>query len=324
MTCSVAQLERMMGLEPGGIQANSLVLQSGMGFRTIRLTSRHGKVRSVSAPTVGIGTFLRNLRLGLEKALDFQPHDSVHGCVLGRNTLTNAAPHVGSPAILRVDIRKFFPSIKSDRVRAALSAHGLDDQCSEIVSTCVTVDGALPLGFSTSPLIANLVFDQTDQRLAAFASSRSLNYTRYVDDLTFSGRGVGDGDLDGVTDLLNADGWEVQSRKTRFMRAGHAQYVTGLAVDHPSGPRLPRKTKRFLRMEVHYVTKHGMSASVLGRSKLLGMINYAKHVEPELGHQLHSQLKEAQVLVGWKQDERDLEALLWAELDIDDSFWPDS
>lgn len=323
MTGSVEQLERRIGLKPGEIRETALILQSGLGFRTIRLHSKNGRTRSISAPTVGVGAFLRNLRLGLEDVLEFEPHDCVHGCVRGRNTLTNALPHVAQAAILRVDIRRFFASIEGERVREALVAHGLDEHCAKAVTACVTLGDSLPLGFSTSPLIANVVFSATDTRLLGVATSRGLNYTRYVDDLTFSGDRLGDEELGEVTRVLNADGWKVQSRKTRFMRAGHAQYVTGLAVDHPTGPHLPRRTKRFLRLEVHRVVRDGMSASTLGRSKLLGMINYAKHVDPELGHLLHSQLKEARVFVGWKDDDHDLEERLWAELGIADTMWLD-
>jgi RNA-directed DNA polymerase len=66
------------------------------------------------------------------------------------------------------------------------------------------------------------------------------------------------------------------------MRAGHAQYVTGLSVNDPSGPHIPRHVKRFLRLEIHHVAVSGFAASSLGKRKLLGHINNVKHVNPDL------------------------------------------
>jgi RNA-directed DNA polymerase len=97
-----------------------------------------------------------------------------------RGILSNARVHLGQKVVLRLDIRRFFESISLQQVKSALQAGGLDEDSALLLGRCTTLDGYLPVGFSTSPFLANLVFDPTDSVLRSFASEHSLNYTRYV------------------------------------------------------------------------------------------------------------------------------------------------
>lgn len=315
-----------MGYPPGTLDKAALIFGSGAGYSQIKVPSKRGRFRRVMRPTTALDAMLKLLRLSLEKELSFSPQGCVHGCVKQRGILSNARVHLAQKVVLRLDIRRFFESISRQQVEFGLQTSGLDEDSARLVARCTTLDGHVPVGFSTSPFLANLVFDRTDSVLQSYASEHSLNYTRYVDDLTFSGDYIDDEIRTEIETLIEAHGWTIQRKKTRFMRAGHAQYVTGLSVNDPNGPHIPRHVKRFLRLEIHHVAASGFAASSLGKSRLLGHINNVKHVNPRLGFEFHAALKATGLLTGRREEEDDNSdeyfdyELLWDDLGVGDEF----
>jgi RNA-directed DNA polymerase len=323
-TISLVDIERTMGYKSGALSVFAQVFEAHAGYRMIKIPSGGGRYRRVARPTTSVGAMLKLLRQALERGLSFVPKDCVHGCVGGRSILTNAKSHLAQDVVLRVDIRKFFDSITTQRVENALVEYGMEPDAARVVRACTTIDGKVPTGFSTSPMVANMCFDTTDDTLLPIADQFGLTYTRYVDDLVFSGNEINDSVLQTIVAGLTDNGWTANDRKTRFMRRGGPQYVTGLSVNDPNGPHIPRRMKRFLRLEVHHVVQSGFSASTIGRSRLFGLINFAKHVNPDFGHNLHAELREAGRISGWQDDQDDVEMdeaeLYWHEIDIPEEW----
>ncbi|WP_355705036.1 reverse transcriptase family protein [Microbacterium oxydans] len=212
------------------------------------------------------------------------PHASAHGYVRGRSTVSAATPHVGSSLVLSVDLKNFFGQIDFARVSPVLEASFDAQVCQWIEGVCF-VSGSLPLGYRSSPALSNIAFASADLEIFNFAAKAGVEYTRWVDDLSFSGEGVGDGFLEGLQALLADEGWLVNARKTRFMR--RAPYVLGLYVGRDATePRLPRRIKQRLLLESYYFAKYGMShfdrPYVLPPLTLFGYMSYAYSVEPRL------------------------------------------
>ena len=157
---------------------------------------------------------------------------------------------------MRVDLEDFFPSISAATIKASLQEQGYEEKAAELAVSIVTIAGKLPIGLSTSPYLSNLVFLDTDYSLAEYVQSEGLSFTRYVDDLTFSGE-VTDRHLADISRILDEAGWSVNTRKTAFMRRGRPQYVTGLYVGEADRPRIPRKIKRRMRWILHIISKFG-------------------------------------------------------------------
>nr|WP_275693451.1 reverse transcriptase domain-containing protein [Nocardioides sp. TF02-7] len=155
-------------------------------------------------------------------------------------------------------------------------------------------------GFSTSPLLSNLAFAATDVVISDFAKVEGVAYTRYVDDLTFSGAVdlVNDDFLAELDQRLGGLGWRVNSKKTRFMRRGKPQFVTGLYVGDSASPHIPRQMKRLLRREVYFASKFGvrsarrMSPTPIEPDRLHGWVHYAAHVDPVFGARLRAMWNE--------------------------------
>jgi hypothetical protein len=247
-------------------------------------------------PSVGLDRVLKQLRVGLKQVSGYVEPDEVHGFVTGRDIATNASQHLNQDVVLKVDLKDFFGSIDRERLSRGLDSLAFDAECIELVAGVCLVDNSLAQGFSTSPLLSNIVFLESDHELAALADDLGINFTRYVDDLTFSGRRntVGDQLLARVESVLRARGWMVNDRKTRFMRRGKPQYVTGLYVGDSDGPHIPRAMKRLLRREVYFASRFGISDSraksptPIDADRLGGWVHYAAHVDPIFGERLRT------------------------------------
>lgn len=230
------------------------------------------------------------------------PHDRAFGYRPRRNILENAAVHSGHRYLLRTDIEDFFPSITSRNVQALFESLGVKPAIAELLARFVTIDGALPLGLPTSPVISNAVALPLDLALNNLALSFSAVYSRYSDDLSFSSHGSVP-DVADVSRVLLSNGFRLAEGKTRHSTRGQAHFVTGLSVTDEKRPHVPRERKRKLRQELYYSTKFGL-ADHLERSKgiegssfqqqvnrLDGTVKFVAYHEPDLAPKLDSAWK---------------------------------
>lgn len=268
-----------------------LVKQIEPGDVTVHTTRKsHGGYRVVCQAN---DEKLIRLQKRLKEFIDRQvlhAHPSVHGFTRGRGTVTNANAHLDAPALLTVDISNFFPSINRQRVELALQAHGASAAIAEAIANISTFDGVLATGFPTSPVLSNLVFRPLDDEFEHFANVNGLTYTRYADDLTFSGESVNDAHLEAISGTLSSQGFRTNTKKVRFQRKGHRQVVTGFTVAHADHVRLPKPKKKILRQDLYYSSKIGLAGQANFRNldeddfrnQMLGRINYFMSVESKL------------------------------------------
>ncbi|HLJ11398.1 MAG TPA: reverse transcriptase family protein, partial [Planctomycetaceae bacterium] len=226
-------------------------------YRYLWLSKRSGRKRLLESPKLRLKNFQKKI---LDEILVHVPlHAAAHAFRAGSSTLTCAAPHLGQRVVLRIDLRDFFPSIRSGRVLALFRTIGypeavarlLTGLCTNSVPTDVLADGGpatngaasrkpfeiphLPQGAPTSPALANLCAFRLDCRLAGLARRMGIRYTRYADDLIFSGDRQFERSLPEFRVLVCAividEGFSIRRRKTRVMRSGRRQEVTGLVVN---------------------------------------------------------------------------------------------
>jgi RNA-directed DNA polymerase len=221
-------------------------------------------------------------------------HPSAYGFVRGRSTYSAALPHVGAKLVLSVDLKDFYGQIGFARVADAVR-EDFDSAAADWIEGVCFLNGRLPLGFRTSPVLSNIAFAPTDVQIADLARQRNVTYTRWVDDLSFSGELVNDEFLADLETLLHGQQWRLNEAKTRFMR--RSPHVLGLYVGHDvERPYLPRWMKQKLLLETFYFSRYGNShfdrAGVFSRQKLFGLASYARSVDPELAVLLHSRLIE--------------------------------
>ena len=311
-----AALTGLLDLDQGELDwfadVRSLERQCAEVLRHYRWTAlpRPRGVRLVSAPKPRLKEIQRRLLRHVLEPIAL--HDAAHGGVRGRSVRTAVAPHAGATVVVRADLTAFFASIPAGRIWNLLRVAGLPDGVAHTVTGLVTTrppDAVLqahrarldpvsrarlrvphlPTGAPTSTMLANLLCYSLDRRLAGLAQRFGAEYTRYVDDLAFSGtnylrlhRGRF---LDLVGEIVRAEGFALTDRKTVVLGNAGRQAMLGAVVnDHPT---LARSERDALRAILHNCATHGWRTQARGRTDLAdhlrGRVAWVAGLDPVLG-----------------------------------------
>lgn len=247
-------------------------------YRSFQLAKKSGGKRTILAPR----RFLKAVqKYILHQILERQP---LPPCVIGfvrkKSIVDNASIHVGAAFILNVDVKDFFPSVKEKQATSIFAGMGFPKGMSQVLSRLCTFNGSLPQGAPTSPYLANLAFSEVDQTIMKLAHAEKLKYSRYADDLTFSGpRPISNNFLARLTEILSRYGFELNSKKTRFAKPGQGKYVTGFVINERVQPR--RVQRRRIRAMFHNASLHPRkfrkeAAVLLGWSSFVHTYDKAK------------------------------------------------
>ena len=224
------------------------------------LAKGNGIIRLIEAPKLRLKELQRRILTGILEKIP--AHPAAHGFVKGRSIKTFVAPHVGERVVLKMDLRDFFPSFRAARIQTFFRTLGYPESVADLLGGICTnatprhvwkelafgvdlirVQEArilysrphLPQGAPTSPALANLCTYRVDCRLAGLAKSAGADYTRYADDLAFSGSEALERRIERfsthVAAILLEEGFTVHHRKTRIMRRGVRQHLAGLVAN---------------------------------------------------------------------------------------------
>jgi RNA-directed DNA polymerase len=303
-------------------------------YRVFAIRKRNGGKRFICVPEsglLGVQRWIHDYILCSAAALkNLSSHSTAY--TPGSSHIVNAKRHVGAAWVLKLDITSFFESISERQVYhifrglgyRALVAFCLARLCTRVLPNSsdkrlrrrtkrwqpgkqskflgARVIGHLPQGAPTSPMLANLVCVKLDADLQKIALHEGLTYTRYADDMTFSGE-MGNRPAAArisreVSSIVGRYGFGINAQKTNIAKNGGRKIVTGLSVDSDA-VRLPRVYKDEIRQELYYLSKYGIPnhCSRIAQNnqlsyllRLAGRIRYAVSIEPVIGNRLMMQL----------------------------------
>jgi RNA-directed DNA polymerase len=269
------------------------------------------RFRLLESPKARLKALQRRI---LHEMLDrIPPHEAAHGFRRGRSILSFVQPHLGREIVWRLDLKDFFPLIPASRVRALFRRLGYSADVSQLLAglcTTRTPPGLLagreadrhpylrrhlPQGSPTSPAIANLCAYRLDLRLSSYCRACGVNYTRYADDLAFSGgpelRRAGSAFRVAVMAIVLEEGFRPNATKSRWMTASTRQRLTGLIVNRK--PNLPRGEFDRLKAILTNSVRHGLESQNRDghadfRAHLQGRIAHAETVNPDRGTKLRA------------------------------------
>lgn len=279
-----------------------------------------GSARLIESPKQRLKAIQRRV---LHEILDrIPPHEAAHGFCRGRSIRSFVTPHIDQSIVLRADLRDFFPRIARRCVTGLFRTAGYPEEVSQYLAALCTNEAPedvwqsfpqygsiadrwrherlyglphLPQGAATSPAIANLCCYRLDCRLAGLAHSFGGRYTRYADDLLFSGGRVLAGAIRKFQRIVYAiardEGFEINARKTRIMRQGVRQCAAGLTVNRHAN--VPRDEFDRLKAILHNCVRRGPSGENRPglpdfRSHLEGRVAFVESVNPARGQKLRS------------------------------------
>jgi RNA-directed DNA polymerase len=268
-------------------------------YITFAIPKRSGGKRLIMAPKRRLKAIQRQLMELLVENLPVSEH--AHGFRKGRNVRTGAEAHVGKRFVLKMDLKDFFPCVTAARVRGLLVSYGYGFPVATTLAVLMTeaerqpveIDGQVfhvPVGnrhcvqgAPTSPGLCNAMLLKLDRRLGGLAKKKGVNYTRYADDLTFSGdidRAAANAIHGAVHQVVMDEGFEINSAKTRLMGRAARQVVTGVVVNQVLG--LSREERRRLRAMAHRIKKDAIAGEVSNlQARFKGKVAYLSMLNPQ-------------------------------------------
>lgn len=191
----------------------------------------------------------------------------------GSSIQKNARPHVGKKKILKLDIEGFFDHILYSRVKDTVF---YEEKYSESIRILLTMlcyyNDSLPQGAPTSPAITNIIMYDFDETVGAFCNEKNIAYTRYCDDMTFSGCFDEREIISFVKGELRKLGLFLKNRKTAVISASKRQVVTGIVVNEKMN--VTKDYKKTIRQEIYYIKKFGLDEHL----KRLGISDKQQYV----------------------------------------------
>ncbi|MFA7059219.1 MAG: reverse transcriptase family protein [Pedobacter sp.] len=214
--------------------------------------------------------------------------DCVHGFVKDRSIATNAKLHLSKRVILNLDIKSYFESIDKAKVAQVFCTLGATEKIGDLLAAICTCDDYLVPGTVCAPIISNMVFSNCDKDLLEIAAKFQCTYSRYVDDITFSGENTPP--IKEIDNVLKYHGFFRNTEKTFRQTRGRRQYVTGLTVFDRTIPRIPKWKKNEFRKKIHFMEKYGIDGhlSRIGSRESVvdfvirfdGLISFYLSIEP--------------------------------------------
>jgi len=273
-----------------GVSAKALYTLSNQihrHYHRVKIPKGNGELRELSVPD----EFLKAVQSKI--AQNILVHETISPYAMayrpGGSTLKNALPHVGQPIVMKMDIRQFFdhciyPIVK----KRAFPAEKYSEANRVLLTLLCVYRDALPQGAPSSPAISNLILRDFDNIVGSWCESRNIAYTRYCDDMTFSGDFEPSQVKSLVKNELKKLGFFINDKKTVVLRNGQRKTITGVVVNER--PNVAASYRRKLRQEIYYCQKFGVKEhmKITGTNvsestyiaQLQGRINYALSINP--------------------------------------------
>lgn len=222
-------------------------------YKTYVIPKKSGKPRVISQPSKklkGLQSWILNNILN-----KLNVSSSCKGFEKGSSTFDNAEPHKGANSLLTIDLKDFFPTITQKQVFNIFKSIGYNSTVSVIFSNLCTFNEVLPQGSPCSPKLANLCAWKLDVRIQGFVGKRGINYTRYADDLSFSGLSplkvvqI----IPMIKTIVEDEKFEINPSKTRIASSARAKIVTGLVLSNENFGIGKQKYKN-VRAKVYHLT----------------------------------------------------------------------
>jgi RNA-directed DNA polymerase len=232
-------------------------------YKEFTIPKKKGKPRLIFQPDNELMKMQRKLNLYIQSVYSFQLPENVHGFIpksfqVHRSIVSNAKPHLKKQRVLSIDLENYFSSIHSKKVRSLFLSWGFTNEIATALTLLCTYKGALPTGAPTSPVLANLCSLALDEKLLFNAQNHGLTYTRYADDLTFSGdEYISEKTMLGIIDTIQSEDFKINLKKLRCIGTNKKQKITGIVVNHKL--TVDRNLKKKLRAMLYDIGSNGLS-----------------------------------------------------------------
>ena len=254
-------------------------------YSNFYLPNKKGGYRRISVPYPSLMEIQKWILTNILRK--FQVSRFAKAYIKGENIINNAKFHKDQKVLLKLDIKDFFGSINFLHVYKAFINVGYSKSVSVLLAKLCLLNNKLPQGAPTSPALSNIIFVKLDEIISKYATKKNIRYTRYADDLTFSGDFSPGLVIHFVRNVLRENQLSLNEAKTRVVRQNNRQLVTGIVTNKKLNA--PRALRRELSKAAHYIERHGIQSHIQHCTiteenyieKLLGRASFVKSVNNE-------------------------------------------
>lgn len=266
-------------------------------YREFSIPKKSGGVRQIEAPSKRLKEIQRWIK---DEIVDkFVVSEYATGFRKNMSIVDNARKHVGKELVINMDIKDFFPSVTYAEILLMFMYIGYRKDVAHLLTKlCTNPENVLPQGSPASPSISNHILLKLDKRLGRLAESVGADYSRYADDITFSGKKGIATIIPLVEQIVEEEGFLVNENKTRLQYNNQRQEVTGLIVNNKVA--VSSTIEDEIRNAIYFIKKYGVDDHMkhIGCNKsfymehLYGIAYFINMVDGDKGKKYLAQLDE--------------------------------
>ncbi len=226
-------------------------------YKIYKIKKRNGKYRTIYEPNLILKQIQKQILNNILNNKSISKYAKAYH--KGIQLKDNAIPHINKEMILKLDIKDFFENISFlDIYNSCFPIEYFPKSVGMILTYLCTYDNHLTQGSPTSAYISNLVMKEFDEELGNWCNLRNISYTRYSDDMTFSGAFNPSELITKVRKMLYKLGLELNNDKIHIVYKSSSQNVTGIVVNEKMQVNVKYRNK--IRQEIYYIKKFGLSS----------------------------------------------------------------
>lgn len=226
-------------------------------YKIYKIKKRNGKYRTIYEPNLILKQIQKQILNNILNNKSISKYAKAYH--KGIQLKDNAIPHINKEMILKLDIKDFFENISFlDIYNYCFPIEYFPKSVGMILTYLCTYDNHLTQGSPTSAYISNLVMKEFDEELGNWCNLRNISYTRYSDDMTFSGAFNPSELITKVRKMLYKLGLELNNDKIHIVYKSSSQNVTGIVVNEKMQVNVKYRNK--IRQEIYYIKKFGLSS----------------------------------------------------------------
>jgi len=254
-------------------------------YRNFEILKKNGKKRKISEPLPSLKEIQIWILENILSKVEISPFAKAYRKKI--SIKDNLKFHKNQPKVFTLDLENFFPSINTESVESIFHNIGYSKILSNLMAKLCTKDNELPQGAPTSPYLSNIYFKSADELISKYCLGRKIMYTRYADDLSFSGEFDENELLKVITDVVNSLNLHINESKTKLMTPNMRQTVIGIVVNKKMQVVFHKRNN--LRKDIYYIKKFGIDQHIKHRNikqsnyleHLIGKVNFVLQINPD-------------------------------------------
>ncbi|GAA0479907.1 retron St85 family RNA-directed DNA polymerase [Alkalibacterium sp. m-11] len=256
-------------------------------YRTFQIKKYNGNKRTISEPLPLLKDIQKWILTEILEQIEVSKFAKAY--ISNVSLKENARFHKNKKIVLKLDIKNFFGSFQKVDVFKLFKELGYSKDVATTLTNLCVLKGSLPQGASTSPYLSNILMKSFDTAVSKYCINRKIMYTRYADDMTFSGEFNISKLIKFIRSELKTRSMELNEKKTRTMYPHQRQEVTGITVNKKM--QISKSKKNNIRLEVYYIEKLGINNHIKNISStlspemylksLLGKVEYGLFINPD-------------------------------------------